>query len=599
MPQLVWDHLLQGAASVADPSARQLFGCVGIADISGFTGLTEALAEHGDEGAELVQRILNSYFGTLIDVVTEHGGEVIRFAGDAAFSLWHADDSSDLRDATKAAARCAEVLRRNLDGRRIESNPPLRLRQALGAGKLWALQVGGVEGRWEFLLSGAGLQRACTALAEARPGSIVVSDDQDTPGDPQTGKPAGEAAETDAAATGSSRTASSLACYLPRALRGRLLGADHSTWLGEFRTATVLFVNVPELADFKPQRFELLQQAVVSMQSCVYRYGGSINRVLVDDKGFVVIAAWGIALHAHEDDATRAVRAAQDLRRRLRLLGLDARSGLATGRIYTGVFGNLHRADYALIGKVVNRAARLMEAARPTLCDDATRAAAGANVPLEALLPIELRGTRGKTPIYRPVPSDPGAGRLGGLLGRHRELDLLRTELEAAANDSACHTIILEGEQGIGKICPGERDRRRIAGIALCRAAGDRGRHRRILVVFGLAPDFPAPSGSRGSGRSGSSTAPDSGAPGVRRWTGGTRFPTESGRRNRAVDHDSLTALDAPSYARRTRELLVRILKHYVRRGPLLLVLEDAHWLDSASWALADAFTARWHRLSC
>ena len=36
-----------------------------------------------------------------------------------------------------------------------------------------------------------------------------------------------------------------------------------------------------------------------------------------------------------------------------------------------------------------------------------------------------------------------------------------------------------------------------------------------------------------------------------------------------------------------TNDLLVRLLQSEARRGPLALVLEDAHWLDSASWALA------------
>jgi class 3 adenylate cyclase len=55
------------------------------ADISGFTALTEHLAQQGPAGAEILTRELNTYFGRLIDLITIHGGDVIKFAGDARY----------------------------------------------------------------------------------------------------------------------------------------------------------------------------------------------------------------------------------------------------------------------------------------------------------------------------------------------------------------------------------------------------------------------------------------------------------------------------------------------------------------------------------
>ena len=56
------------------PSAAGFLGCVVFVDISGFTKLTERMAEQSD-GAERLVAFLNDYFSRLIDTVYQHGGE--------------------------------------------------------------------------------------------------------------------------------------------------------------------------------------------------------------------------------------------------------------------------------------------------------------------------------------------------------------------------------------------------------------------------------------------------------------------------------------------------------------------------------------------
>ena len=72
------------------PRADRFAGAVLFADISGFTALTEALGRRGDVGVEDVTRCLNDYFGRLIDVIVAHGGDIIKFAGDALLAIWPA-----------------------------------------------------------------------------------------------------------------------------------------------------------------------------------------------------------------------------------------------------------------------------------------------------------------------------------------------------------------------------------------------------------------------------------------------------------------------------------------------------------------------------
>ena len=63
-------------------------GAVLVADISGFTPLTERLTKKGPGGIELLTKCINSYFDLIIGTVKAHGGDVIKFAGDAVICLF-------------------------------------------------------------------------------------------------------------------------------------------------------------------------------------------------------------------------------------------------------------------------------------------------------------------------------------------------------------------------------------------------------------------------------------------------------------------------------------------------------------------------------
>ena len=57
-------------------------------DVSGFTPMTEALMKHGDEGAEVLSRILNKVFEPMVNAVYERGGFIAGFAGDAFSAIF-------------------------------------------------------------------------------------------------------------------------------------------------------------------------------------------------------------------------------------------------------------------------------------------------------------------------------------------------------------------------------------------------------------------------------------------------------------------------------------------------------------------------------
>ena len=76
---------------VQDRTVWQATGTVVFADISGFTRLSEQLAELGRAGAEELTRILNATFDALLAVARSEGGDLVKFGGDALFLFFDGD----------------------------------------------------------------------------------------------------------------------------------------------------------------------------------------------------------------------------------------------------------------------------------------------------------------------------------------------------------------------------------------------------------------------------------------------------------------------------------------------------------------------------
>ena len=82
---------------------------------------------------------------------------------------------------------------------------------------------------------------------------------------------------------------------------------------------TVLFVSLPELNYATPlERGQMIMQ---QLQTELYRFEGSINKLNVDDKGTALLAALGLPPLAHEDDASRGVQPRMAIQKKLRELG--------------------------------------------------------------------------------------------------------------------------------------------------------------------------------------------------------------------------------------------------------------------------------------
>lgn len=164
-------------------------------------------------------------------------------------------------------------------------------------------------------------------------------------------------------------------------------------WASEVRRITVLFVNLG-LGMMKggDDDIDTIQRVLSSVQRSVYRYEGSLNKFLMDDKGSTLIAVFGLPPLAHEDDAVRGVLCSLSVCAQLHELGFTPSVGITTGRAFCGVVGSRGRREYSVLGDTVNLSARLMQHASKNgggvLCDNDTQYLARGRLTFETLDPI-------------------------------------------------------------------------------------------------------------------------------------------------------------------------------------------------------------------
>ena len=177
-------HIIRETLAAADPQpphqarAGQFEAAVLFADVSGFTPLTEALAQKGAEGPEELTRLLNGYFARMISLIEVEGGEIVKFSGDAVTVVFPAGDEP-LGRATRRARQAAGAMQAAMvDFTTLETSVgpvALGMKIGIGAGMIIGMQVGGVLNRWEYVIAGDPLRQVAEAEHRAERGDIILS----------------------------------------------------------------------------------------------------------------------------------------------------------------------------------------------------------------------------------------------------------------------------------------------------------------------------------------------------------------------------------------------------------------------------------------
>jgi class 3 adenylate cyclase len=88
VPDILSKHLLEINADELAPVSLTVHGVCLLVDISGFTRLSGSYCEQGKNGIDGLQLATNGFLGQMVEVVYIHGGDIIKFAGDALICLF-------------------------------------------------------------------------------------------------------------------------------------------------------------------------------------------------------------------------------------------------------------------------------------------------------------------------------------------------------------------------------------------------------------------------------------------------------------------------------------------------------------------------------
>jgi class 3 adenylate cyclase/tetratricopeptide (TPR) repeat protein len=346
------------------------------------------------------------------------------------------------------------------------------------------------------------------------------------------------------------------------------------------KTVSVLFCDLAdstalgERLDPEPLR-ELLGRWYDEMRMAVERHGGTVEKFVGD----AVMAIFGVP-RAHEDDALRAIRAAVEMQSAVKRLNsvrgapeLRIRIGINTGEVVTGD-------DVATLatGDAVNSAKRLEEAAAAgeILIGAVTERLVRHAALLEAVEPVEAKGKSSRLPAWRVVHAVPDAEPFARrwdtpLVGRGRELAILRDELAASAGSRACRLVTVLGDAGVGKtrlvselVTESSESARIVSGRCLPYGDG---------ITFWPVAELIRTLGGDAAIAEAARTEPDAALIVERLGTlGGSGGPAEE-----------------LFWAVR------RLFEALARERPLIVVLEDLHWAEPTLLDLVE-HVSRWSR---
>ncbi|HSH03132.1 MAG TPA: adenylate/guanylate cyclase domain-containing protein [Anaerolineae bacterium] len=586
-------------------------GAVLFADVSGFTSLTAVLtAELGPkQGAEEMTRQINRALTAIIGEVHRYRGAVISFSGDA-ITCWFADDKGE------RAVTCATQMQVMMQEWRAVMTPtgqrqPLTVKVFVATGTVQRFVVGKPEIQQLDVLAGRPLNLVMIGQEFGESGAVVVTAEvaQHLGGQISvTGWYQAESGERFATVNHMVQRASSqpwpgLPAVSEEIAQQWVLPAvyerlQHHTeaFLAALRTAVIIFCRFEGVAYGEAAVVAEVDQYIRAVQDVVAEYEGELLQVSTGDKGNYFYIVFG-SLRAHSDDVLRALRTAlmiKELAKPLQFID-GTQMGVSVGQVYAGAYGSPARRTFGVLGNEVNVAARLMGRAEndEILVSPRVVMASENWFEFSPLGSLSLKGLREPLSIFRleaalasPARVDDEArdGQSAPLVGRAEEkAQLLALLTDLLAGDGGW--LFLEGDDGLGKsrLLHSLEVKARTQPLFVVGSRGEQVEQatpyfawRSILRQLLLPPTADlALLQAR-----------------VESWVGERPLWLPWLSLLNGIlpvnwpETELVAQMTQEVRANNTRLLLLHLIRMFVRNNTLLLLFDDSHWLDSASWAL-------------
>jgi len=419
-------------------------------DISGFTALTESLMKHGKEGAEHLTNALNTIFIPLTAAVFAHSGFITTFAGDAFTALFPADNPETLHHTAQTAFLIRDFFSAHPKIETPYGSFSMGVKVGMSSGEVdWGI-VGQGE-KHTFFFRGEAVDSCAWAEHHAQQGDIIAAPSFI----PQLANIATFIPiEDHARLTSLLQTIAPKTQVQPTFTRSELdpfvLDAliDLQTQ-AEFRDVASVFI-----AFDAPDETDRLNAFVSQVLVITATYGGYFNKLDFSDKGAVMLILFGAPV-AYENNIVRAADFLLALKKTVN--DVSWRAGLTVGTVYAGIMGGVERCEYTAIGRVVNLAARLMMAAPAGeiwLGSAASEGLANQGYALSSAGSFTFKGISQSMDVQRlegGITGKPLEFEGRSFVGRNAELTQLASLIQPIFSGRFAGMIYIHGEAGIGK----------------------------------------------------------------------------------------------------------------------------------------------------
>lgn len=302
-----------------------------------FLSLTKPSVAPQGIAVETLTTTLNKSLEPVIEVILKHGGDIIKFAGDALIVLWETEISLDKQtpvgELALRAVRCAieaqHVLNAVSAGQATLST--LGMHVGIGVSQVTGNHVGGVLNRWEFYLSGDANRQMSFAEQHAKRGEVMISPEvkaaldsfnplveqteihlDPTSSGNYTAQPRHvvdvSVSRTSSASSAPPHVASSpalipfLRSYVPGTIASYLQkGLTLTSCTLHITVVFARLEGVVEMTDPSAQ-LQQIHKYMCVIQESAYKVQGTLRQFVIDDKGAVAIIAIGLPPFYHEDN---------------------------------------------------------------------------------------------------------------------------------------------------------------------------------------------------------------------------------------------------------------------------------------------------------
>lgn len=449
---------------------KWLIGSLMHCDVTGFTAMSEALAQSGKEGAEFMAGILNQFFERMLGIANDWGGIQMKFGGDAMLLYF-----GDADHACRAAACGLDMQKAMSEFSRVsveEDTYTLKMRIGIHSGKFYSASIGQENNLLHYMLLGPDVNKTADVEPMAEPGQVVVSNISYKLLDNHF--KTSETAHSDIWAVSkhsylrpakdTHENEITISTELQRYLMPAVAAGKISSLIGEHRRTTIVFIYILRSSELlassgEKETLRQMNDYMNFVMDGIQKYGGHLITSDVSEHGDKLLVAFGTPLSC-ENQEESAVRFACELNQQVEnsYLYLQHQIGINTGHIFAGEIGSISRREYTTIGDTTNLAARLMAAADAgsIITSAATAEKCGDFFDKTALNPIRVKGKSQPISIYKinrmqemektTLPEK----NLAPLFGRDKEVDQF-LKIAKHTKQGHCSWIFVNGESGIGK----------------------------------------------------------------------------------------------------------------------------------------------------